>query len=293
MKRTFLFLTLLLPIPALSQQTGTIDYPYLGVKFTIPNGWMGQEREEAYLMGSNTKPGLIALIPHDSKTIQELEQEARMGIQEEGIYLNLSGDLEKFGAEGIGAEFSGLMNGTQVKAYMIGVVNPFGNGLTIVATTDNANYSSQYKNLAQQIASNLQFRAPKEPAKSREWKEWLRGSKLVHMNSNYDSGPSYGGYSTYSSYSTKREILLCSNNQFSYYSSSDMSFDTGGGFGGTNSSDDGRGIWEIKWDVVGNSTLNLKFSNGEERVYSLSYEDQKTYLEGARYFVIKDHVRCY
>ncbi|MEM6523242.1 MAG: hypothetical protein AAF693_05610 [Bacteroidota bacterium] len=244
-------------------------------------------------MGSNTQPGLIALIPHEAKTIQELEQQARMGIQEERIYLNLSGQLEKFGAEGVGAEFSGFIEGTPAKAYLIGVVNPFGSGLTIVATTDKANYSSVYKNLAAEIASNLQFRAPKEPTKNKEWRDWLRGSKLVYMNSNYDSGPSYGGYSTYSSYSIKREILLCSNNQFSYYSSSSTSFDAGAGFGGTNSNDNGRGTWEINWDAVGNSTLNLRFSNGEERIYELTYKDQKTKLNGSRYFVIKDHGQCY
>ncbi|MEM9858138.1 MAG: hypothetical protein AAF843_12310, partial [Bacteroidota bacterium] len=251
MKNYFLLTTLFLFYQlTLAQQTGTVDYPYLGLKFTIPEGWLGQESEEAYLMGSNTVPGLIALIPHEAKTIQELEQQARLGIQEEGIYLNISGKLQKFGAEGIGAEFSGTMDGTQVKAYLIGVVNPFGNGLTVVATTDKANYTNTYKALAEEIISNLQFRAPEEPAKNKEWKEWLTGAKLVYMKSNYDSGPSYGGYSTYSSYSSKSHILLCSNGQFSYYYSSSSSFDSGGGFGGTSSNDDSQGTWKIDWDTA-------------------------------------------
>ncbi len=287
------FLATTITSPTFSQKTGTVDYPYLGIKFTIPSNWKGQETEEAFLIASDTKPGLIVLIPHEAKSIAELEQAAKEGIAEEGTLLNLSSSLEKFGAEGVGGEFSGYMDGTQAKAYIIGVVNPFGYGVSVVAVTDVANYSAEYRKWAEQVASSLQFRRPKEPEKTKEWKDWIRGAKLVYMKSDYSSGASYNGYSTYSSYSSRREILLCPNNQFSYYSSSQSSFDTGGGFGSTSGNNDGRGTWKVSWDANGNSTLELSFSNGDKSSYELEYKDSKTLLNGSRYFVIHDHGECY
>ncbi|MEO1054757.1 MAG: hypothetical protein AAFX87_29260 [Bacteroidota bacterium] len=282
----------LLTMHSFGQKTGTVDYLYLGVKFTIPQGWQGQETEGAFMIASYNHAGFIALIPHESKSIGELEREAKKGVAEDNIYLNLSSALSKFGAEGIGGEFSGTIEGTPAKAYILGVVNPFGYGVTVVAATDVSNYSSKYKQWAEQVASSLQFRTPKEPEKSKEWKDWFNGAKLVYMNSNYSSGSSYGGYSTYSSYDTRREILLCSNGQFSYYSSSSMSVDTGGGFAGSHGKDQGQGNWKIGWDAAGNSTLELSYNNGKKSTYTLAYQNKKTTLNGTRYFVLHDHNEC-
>lgn len=290
-KRLIFILSILSMSSSFSQKTGVVDYPYLGIKFTIPENWKGQETEEAFIIGSDTHPGLIVLIPHEAKSIQELEQAANQGISEDNVYLNKTGKLNVFGAEGIGGEFSGYMEGTEAKAYIIGVVNPFGYGVTVIAVTDVANYSVKYKKWAEQLAKSLQFRSPEEPQKTKEWKDWFNGAKLVYMKSDYSSGASYGGYSTYSSYSSRREILLCSNGQFSYYSSSQFSVDTGGGFAGSNGNDDGS--WKISWDASGNSTLMLSFNSGEQASYDLAYKDNKTTLNGQRYFVIKDHNECY
>lgn len=148
------------------------------------------------------------------------------------------------------------MEGAQAKSYVIGIVNPFGYGVTVFVTTDIARYSNQYKKWSEELASSLQFRTPKESAKT---KEWIGGAKLLSMNSNYDNGPSYGGYSTYSSYSSRREILRRSNNRFSYYSSSQFSVNSGAGFAGFNSGDAAQSIWKVSLDAAGNSTLNLDF----------------------------------
>ncbi len=70
--------------PAYTQSTGEIDYPSLGIKFTIPEGWKGQEVEEGYFMGSDTEPGFIFLMTHEAKNLDELRAGAEEGINEEG-----------------------------------------------------------------------------------------------------------------------------------------------------------------------------------------------------------------
>src|SRR5690606_9786378 len=115
---------------ASAQQTGEVDYPYLGIKFTIPEGWKGAEQQGAYIMGSDTEAGLILLIPHEEKQISTLKMQAEQGLHEEGISLTKSGEFQKVGAEGIGAEFTGVIQGTSAKAFIAAVINPFGMGVT-------------------------------------------------------------------------------------------------------------------------------------------------------------------
>lgn len=267
-----------------AQQIGEVDYPYLGIKFTIPAGWKGAETEGAYIIGSDTQPGFILMVPHEIKDVALLKTEARNGLSEEGIYLSMTSDFESVGPGGIGAEFNGTIQGVAAKAYVVGVINPLGYGVTIIAATDVPNYSPAYKKLAKQVAMSLKFTHPKEPPFASQWKEALNGATLTYMNSSYSSGPSFDGYSSYSGYSSHIEITLCPSGAFSYSSSSSSSIDTGGGSMSSGGKDGGQGKWSLTGDAGGNNVLKLEFSNGRVDTYTLSYNNDKTYLNGKRYF---------
>ncbi len=275
-----------------AQKAGEVDYPYLGIKFTIPDGWKGAETEGGFLMGSDTKPGLIVMLPHDVKDLNGLRQEAEAGLQGEGISLSKSSEFESVGKEGIGAEFEGLIQGEQAKAYVAGIINPFGSGVTIMAASTTSSYNNDYKELAKRIAMSLKFSQPVEPPVTQEWRNTLMGAKLTYLNSSYSSGASYDGYSTYSGYSSRHEITLCPNGYFSDYSSNSMSVDTGGAFAGGGGNDSGQGKWSVVANADGNPVLKLEFNNGEVSSYKLSYEEGKTYLSGSRYFRTYDNTQC-
>ena len=234
-------------------------------------------------MGSDQIPGLIFMMPHDEKNIESLKSGAQEGILDEGIQLRLVGDFEKVGAEGIGAQFEGYIQGENAKAYIAAVVNPFGKGVTIMSATTADKYSETYKALAQKVALSLKFSEPVESAVTKEWRETLKGAKLTYLKSSYSSGASYDGYSTYSGYSKREEIMLCPNDNFYYSDNSSSSFDAGGGFGSMGGSDKGNGSWEVT-GTGEQSYLILNFNDGRKFEYALSYEDKKTYLSGSRYF---------
>ena len=293
MVRLFVTLFSLLSITvSTAQQTGEVDYPYLGLKFTIPNGWKGGETEGGYLIGSDTQPGLIILLPHQVKDIEALKQEAEAGIQEEGIMLKKVGPFETVGQEGVGALFEGAVQGEAAKAFVAAVINPFGAGVTIMAATAASGYNATYRELVNEIALSLKFSEPVEPPITEEWRNTLKGAKLTYLNSSYDSGPSYGGYSTYSSYSSREEITLCASGTFSFYSSNSMSVDTGGAFADGGGDNSGEGTWTVATNGAGVPVLKLQFENGEINTYQLTYEDSKTYLNGSRYFRTYDDVQC-
>ncbi|MBZ0244992.1 MAG: hypothetical protein K8H85_03510 [Cyclobacteriaceae bacterium] len=270
---------------AFSQKTGEVDYPYLGIKFTIPPQWKGGESGDGFLIISDTQPGLIFMVPHDVNDLDILKREAEAGLQEEGVVLQKTGGFDEVGKGGVGAEFEGIIQGQSAKAYVVGIINPFGNGVSIISATTTEMYTDVYKKLAQQIAMSIQFSEPIEAPVTQEWRDALKGAKLTYMNSDYSSGGvSVGGYSTYSGYSSHSEITLCANGYFSYYSSDSFSVDTGGGFANSAGNNNGQGNWEVTSSGNGEPVLKLLFNNGKTHSYQLSYKDKKTYLNDTRYF---------
>ena len=52
-----------------AQQTGRIDSESLGISFTIPTEWVGQETEMGYVMSSNTTAGFILLTKNENNDL--------------------------------------------------------------------------------------------------------------------------------------------------------------------------------------------------------------------------------
>jgi len=288
-KNVALIVFILIQLHAFGQATGEVDYPVLGIKFTIPEGWKGRELDEGYIMGSESEPGLIYLMTHEANTLDELKAEAEEGIDEGGgTQFKLSGPVEQIGHEGVGGHFTGTLEYEKAEAYLAAVVNPFGLGVTIMVITDPANFSPRQKDLAEKIANSFRFAYPKESPVVTEWQNALKGAKLTYLSSSGSSG-----YSGYSGSTSRTEILLCSNQQFSYYDSYSASFDSGAGFGSANNSDNGDGKWEVSGDGEERTYLLLHFNDGREFEFEIEEKDDKTYLSDSRYFRTYDHGECY
>lgn len=268
-----------------AQTTGLVEYKALGISFTIPEGWIGQEMQGGYLIGSNTEPGFVLLSTHQYKTTDQLRQMAQQGIfDQNGTALSLSGNLEVINQNSVGGEFQGTIEGQQVKSYIISVVNLYGDGVTIMTAVSPELYTAVHRNLAVQLANSIRFFKPESPPVVDQWKQQLNNAKLTYMDSYYSSGSSYGGYSTGGGYNSKEEIHLCGQGYFKYVSSSSMSIDTGGAFGNSAGGGQGNGSWEVVGNAQGGATLRLNFHNGEVYEYTLDYQDNKTLLNGKRYF---------
>ncbi len=281
----FFAILVLASLNASAQATGEVNFETLGIRFTIPNGWVGQEVNGGYIVGSNTEPGFAFLTLHQYSTLAQLTQQAQQGITEQnGTNLNLSGEIENLNERSIGAEYNGTLEGQSVKAYVVGLVNPLGNGVTIMAATTPDQYSDTHKQLALQLANSTQFSQPETPSVVEEWKQTLQNSRLTYMDSYQSNSGSYGGYSTGGGYSSETQIHLCGQGFFKYKSSSSMSIDTGGAFGGSSGGGQGSGTWEVVGNTQGGATLRLNFHNGEVYEYALEYQDKKTFLNGNRYF---------
>lgn len=289
MKNLLTFLAILISCNLFGQATGRIDYKHLGLSFNIPNGWIGQEAQMGYLMASNTIPGIILLLPHDQPyTLEQIKAQAREGLSEgNGTYLALVGNLAELGNASVGGEFSGTLEGQAAKAYIIGMSNPHGLGLSIAAITTADQYNAQYAEYAKAVKNSIQFRKPEAKEDIKEWKEWMKNVKLTYMESYSSISPGADGM-TGGGYSFSKEIDLCGAGYFVYYGSSNISTGSDNSSAYNYSKDNGNGTWDIVVGADGSPVLLLKFNNGESASYTLSYQDKKLYLNGTRYFRTTD-----
>jgi hypothetical protein len=283
-----LVLSAILP-QAQSAITGKVDFPYLGITFVAPAGWRGQEDGDYMIFAHNTEPGLVGLTLNPARTIEQLRNAADAGWIEDNIALNRSGPFERIGAEGMAAEFSGYFHGQSAKAYIAGIINPYGRSVTIIALTSTEKYGQQQTTLVKSIAASLQFAVPQESPHVPEWRQALAGRTLTYLQSSGSSGTPYTDssgqiYGSYSSYSSRHEMHLCSDKSFYSSNSSSSSFDAIGGFGYIGGSGNGHGKWNILTGADGEAILTLKFNDGQVSEYELSNDAGKTKLNGSRYF---------
>ena len=258
---------------------------YHGIRFRVPKGWIAQKNEAGYVFGSKTEKGIMLMVPHEFNSLDVMRQEARNGIIDEGTALSLQGALTPFGKNGLAAKYSGTMQGQQATTYGIGLLSPFGGGVTILIAVETASYSNKYQKVAEALAKSVQFFKPEVPPVADEWKQRLNNSRLTYMWSYY-SGTSVDG--SYAGGSQRTQIDLCAQGYFRYSDSNQMSIDGGYGSGyNVSGYDAGRDKGQGSWEVVGRgeqAVLLLKFNDGRVFEYTLGLEDGKTYLNGKRFF---------
>lgn len=268
-----------------SQASGKIDYKQLGLSFVIPEGWVGQETQMGYLMASNTIPGFILMLPHDQAyTLDQIRAQAQQGLNEgNGTVLSLSSPLIDLGKQAVGGLFSGTLEWQPAQAYIIGMQNIHGLGLTIVSITTKDKFNEQYEQYAKAVMNSVQFRKPESKEDIGEWKNWMKNVKLTYMESYSSISPGVDGM-TGGGYSLNKEIDLCGQGYFVYYGSSNVSLGSNNSSGYKHSNTNGHGSWDVIVGPTGQPTLLLKFNNGETASYTLTYKDSKLYLDGTRYF---------
>ncbi len=280
-------------LPLFSQQSGTVNLENLGMTFEIPSGWVGQFAGEGFMMGSYTEPGFIYLSTHQTSTLTGLKADAQRGLNDpaSGIFLNLAGSLAEWQGRGVEGTFSGTLSGQSVKAHLLGLINPKGMGILIMAATDPGSYSHRYPQLAREVAQSFVFSQPTASQPSHpasgptDWSYLLGGTRLTYMNSYNSIDYSNPNYTTGGGYSEKEVIDLCKAGYFNYSSSSFTSISGGPAVSGNQMSrGKGAGNWEIGDDGQGQAILRLSFYSGERYEYVLSYPNKKMHLNGKRYY---------
>ncbi|MCP5050073.1 MAG: hypothetical protein GY940_23105 [bacterium] len=248
-----------------------------GMTFKTPAGWTAKLTESGYVLGSNNQKGLMIILPHEAKSLQQLRMEAQQGLHEGNTNLNPSGALNTFGQNGIAGEFKGTLEGQQAQAYAIGLISPYGPGATILVAAEPQSFSNKHKESANQLARSIQFFKPPVSPVARQWKQTLSNCKLSYYSRYSSSG---------SGYTTETSIDLCAKGFFRYGNKDETVLNAVPGTvtgGYSMSYGKGSGTWSVT--IRGqNVILVLKFYNNKVWEYTVTTDEkQRTYLNGKRY----------
>jgi hypothetical protein len=257
--------------PAPSGGGNVISIPELGVSFAIPPGWNGQKQGEAVYLTSTSRKGFIVITRHAYKSLQEMAQEAGQGIVDQSTNTRLMpvSQFQPFKTNGMVAEFSGTAQGQQARTFAIGLIGPQGGGVTIMAATEAASYSSDYSDAVLAVAGSLSFlpggASGGAPMAGPQGGGGGGSSELV----SYFSGEWYSftsGSTIYGSGGTERTMTLCPNGDFRDSSEFGAS---GTGEWGVASAQGGGG----RWTIQGNKTqgvIIVTYANGQSK--RITYE---------------------
>ncbi len=266
-----------------AQKTGKINNTELGFSFIIPEDWTGYKASSGFAITSSKIGGVILVISHNVSSISEIEKEANNGFKiGENTLLNPIRNVQKVSDSVVVGMYTGVIDSKSAKALIIGMVNPHGNGITILCTANTNLFSEDLMRAGLSTMESVAFHNPKKQTSTikisdapSEQSRIFKDCRLTYMESYSTSG---GGYSN------RTTIDLCAKGYFIHSSVNHISMDTGGssGYGGNNKK--GSGTW-LLLKKQQQLILELTFHNGEIYEYYVTIdENEKTFLNGQRYF---------
>ena len=143
------------PLMSPQGQQGEVGSYALGFKFGLPSGWVSQVNNEMVLLGHNTIPGLILVIPHQATTMSQMRAEMEQGLQDAGTYLVPSGTIQLSESGYLIADYSGYLDGANASAKGLGVLFKTGGGAYIIAASTPEKYSKSLVDAAKLIATKI------------------------------------------------------------------------------------------------------------------------------------------
>jgi len=272
--------------------TGTVCRLLSGYQFTLPADWRAEQAQEAvrlrpagtddhevYAMSSGTMDGVSSLSSPGLSAAVDAEAQKYLPflnrIEAPTTFKTGCGPALAFSYRNSGkADMDGLLLLTVVKGRVV----------FLLALAPGAQLANIQKSLytlfgsltAVQEVPAIGSGAIDNSPLAREWNARLRNKKLVYLSS-YSSGSSGG-------YSSQKEMRLLADGRFTYSSNSSVSIYVPGANGDSAGRRSGQGVWSIR--TRSNTAYLVMIENGQKVEIPLQYRDNKTYLNGVRYFVV-------
>jgi hypothetical protein len=237
--------------------------PSWGLKFGLPQGWIKQSSVQGAILGHNTIPGMVLVIPHMARNMQEMQAEMLKGIQEEGSYLTpAGGGLQQASQNVLTGDYTGIADGTQVKAKGYGILSPNGGGAYLIALSTPDKLGQELLGAAGSMVQSVQYFKVDNTGLIQHF-----AGNWANHTSNTSTWISFGPDGTYSE---------------QYEAAYSGTFNDGTGETGhwnTAGQDSDRGRWTVRGNKD-SGTIIVKLANGKEIYY-----EYKVHIEnGQKYY---------
>jgi len=276
-----------------------VEFPEAGLSFTIPEGWLGgvPAGSAAFVMGSETQPGVIIALTHQGSTTDEVLAELDQPVAlDEGVTMQVQGQPQ-VDDPWVKAQIIASDGAQMLPGYLMALVREDGPGALFIAFGQaSANF---YRKLVAGLAGSLKLtppQAPVEPSQldtsklvedsplAQQWRGRLAGKK-VSFRESYSSGGMSGGYAL------SRDYYLCSDGRFAYRDTSSMAVYVEGYSASSASPEYAEGRWRVVTQE-GQAMLELRWGDGRITYRALDHAEGRTYLDGERWFVTEENDLC-
>jgi len=144
------------PSPAAGPSIQVGD-PSWGYKFNAPAGWKWKSDHSGAMLGHDTIPGMILVIPHHEKDLQSVGRQLSQGLQEEDLTLAASSRVSQTGNGVLNCDITGVAQGQRVKGRAYGTVSPYGGGAYVLGVTTPEKFGEGIAEAARAISSSLSY----------------------------------------------------------------------------------------------------------------------------------------
>jgi hypothetical protein len=234
-----------------------VSDPGWGFSFTLPKGWKHQKTGAGAVIGHDTIAGMILLLPHSQRSLDEVRAQMEEGLQDEEGQLVPAGAVKSMGENLLTGEYTGVYQGDQVKSTGFGILSPYGGGAYLIAVATPERFSSRLSSAAKTIAQSMRYKkAAAGSAPSYFVGTW------VNMTRNTETRMTFRPDGTFSEYG-----------EASY--SNGAGTDDAWGAAGSNSS---SGRWTARGSRE-QGVLTITYQNGTTRdvQYQVHVENGETY----------------
>ncbi len=276
-----------------AQITGDVSFDKYGIAFTIPPNWVGQELQEAFVMASAQDAGIMVLVPHPARSMNELSSKIGEGLNHENVQLTLQGSVQQLNQHVVEGIYEGSVNFQAVKGHVFGMLNPLGSGVAVISLVSPELYSVFTRDIGIEVVNSLRFSqavADEGALTAEQCKLDLGGNKLVYMDNYYSADRSPNQSEVGGGYNLRKEINLCSSGYFTYHGNSFVAAGTQIHNAYESNRAQGHGTWQFI-DQAGEVILLLSYHDGNSQTFTVEYAEDKTLLNGGRYYL--DDVECY
>ncbi|UCF67058.1 MAG: hypothetical protein JSV80_14940 [Acidobacteriota bacterium] len=253
------------PLPISDEHVSDASW---GFRFIPPSGWKWKADHSGAVLGHDTIPGMILVIPHQETDLQSVSRQLQQGLTEDDLTLSPSGQVNQKGNGLLTCEVTGVAQGHQVKGRAYGTLSPHGGGAYVLGVTTPEKYGEGIAEAADAISTSMSY------FKS-DTSELFR--HFAGMWAHYSGG--YGG-GTLINYNFYPDGTFEDTSETSYNinSSSD-----GWGTPDTNIGATGVQSSSARWTVRGNleaGQIIIKRPDGSER-----YIDYQIFVEKGRKYL--------
>jgi hypothetical protein len=278
MNRFIPLLLFVLLIPSNSVAKTFTNEAY-GYAIDIDDGYALVRNDNVTVFSAEDSDSVIAIKNWPGLTAETARDYILHGYQDEKVAVVAIGDAEEVTVEkgkGRIVDVQGIIERKLIKGITGGFVGDDGQGL-IVLFSDAAADWDKLAARAEQTMASIRFFDFDASMSAIDWYHMLAGTRLSLRGTSDDTN-------------RKEDLYFCSDGGFKHRisRSSTKEFDSGSAFGFATKSK--SGLWTVD-DDDGASRLMLRYSNGREESALLEDRNGRTFLDGQRYYMMRNN-RC-